>query len=72
MANLVSVCSNLHRQNIKEGMIMWRSIFIGSLREWWKVKTSKYFWISQSSATGKLRKEDQTLALPITRKERLS
>ena len=62
VANLVRVCSNLHRQ------IMWRSIFIGnfvvnvdwkdlvggmnrSLREWWKVKTSKYCGISQSSAT---------------------
>ena len=88
MVNLVSECSNLHRQNIKEGM-MWRSIFIGnfvvnvdwknlvagmnrSLREWWKVKNSKYCGISQSSATGKLRKEDQTLALPIRRRERLS
>ena len=29
-ANVMSECSNLHRQNIKEGMIMWGGIFIGN------------------------------------------
>ena len=89
VANVVRECGNPQSQNIKEGMIMWRGIFIGNfvvnvhckelvagmnrtLREWWKVKTSKYCGISQSSATRKLRKEDQTLALPITQRERLS
>ena len=78
-----------HRQNIKEGTITWRGIFIGnfvvnvdwkeqiagmnrSLREWWKVKTSRYCGISQSSVIGKSRQEDQTLYLLIRRREGLS
>ena len=40
--------------------------------EWWRVKTSRYCGISQSSVNGKLRHEDQTLSLLIRRKERLS
>ena len=41
-----------------------------SLREWWKVKTSSYCGISQSSVIGKSRQEDQTLSLLIRRRER--
>ena len=39
-----------------------------SLREWLRVKTPKYCGISQSSATGKSRQEDQTVF--IEKKER--
>ena len=56
---------NVDRKDLVAGMNR-------SLREWWKVETSKHCGISQSSATEKLRKEDQTLALPIRRRERLS
>ena len=53
----------------------WKELVAGanrSQREWWKVKTSKYYGISQSSPTEKLRQEDQTLSLLIRRRERLS
>ena len=55
--------------------VVWKELVAGmnrSLRGWWKVKTSKYWGISQSSAIGKLRQEDQTLSLLIRRRERLS
>ena len=42
----------------------WKELIAGmnrSLREWWKVKTSRYCGISQSSVIGKLRQEDHTL-----------
>ena len=41
----------------------WKELLTGMnriLREWCKVKTSKYCGISQSSTTRKLRQEDQT------------
>ena len=50
----------------------WKELVAGmnrSLREWWKMKTSKYYGISQSCATGKLKQEDQTLSLLIRRRE---
>ena len=53
----------------------WKELIAGmnrSRREWWKVKTSRYCGISQSSVIGKLRQEDQTLSLLIRRRERLS
>ena len=53
----------------------WKELIAGvnrSRREWWRVKTSRYCGISQSSVNGKLRHEDQTLSLLIRRKERLS
>ncbi|XP_068712665.1 uncharacterized protein [Montipora foliosa] len=43
----------------------WKELIAGmnrSLREWWKVKTSRYCGISQSSVIGKLRQEDHTLS----------
>ena len=52
----------------------WKELMAGrtrSRREGWKVKTSSYCGISQSSVIGKLRHEDQTLSLLI-RRERLS
>ena len=53
----------------------WKELIAGmnrSRRECWKVKTSRYCGISQSSVIGKLRQEDQTLSLLIKRRERLS
>ena len=44
----------------------------GGRSEWWKVKTSRYCGISPSNAIGKLRQEDETLSLLITRRERFS
>ena len=46
------------------GKVDWKELIAGinrSRREWWKVKTSRYCGISQSSVIGKLRQEDQTL-----------
>ena len=40
-----------------------------SQREWWKVQTSRYCGISQSSVIEKSRQEDQTLSLLIRRRE---
>ena len=43
-----------------------------SLREWWKLKTSRYCGITKSSVIGKSRQEDQTWSLLISRRQRLS
>ena len=40
-----------------------------SRRDWWKVKTSRYCGISQSSVIGKSRQEGQTLSFLIRRIE---
>ena len=56
---------NVDRKEIIAGMNR-------SGREYWKVKTSRYCGISQSSVNGKLRQEDQPLSLLIRRRERLS
>ena len=53
----------------------WQELVTGmnrSLREWCKVKTSKYCGISQSSATRKVIREDQSLSLLIRRRKRLA
>ena len=58
-------CGKCGLQRAKTGMNrIWR--------DWWKVKTSRYCGISQSSVIGKLRQEDQTLSLLIRKREKLS
>ena len=55
--------------------VHWKEQIAGMNRsrgEYWKVKTSRYCKISQSSVIGKLRQEHQVLSLLMRRRERLS
>ena len=69
-----NVARYIHWQNFVVNA-NWKELIAGmnrSRREWWKVKTSRYCGISPSNAIGKLRQEDETLSLLITRRERFS
>ena len=83
MANVVSECGKLTQTECKgrhDGIstgnfvvnVDWKELIAGMnrrRREWWKVKTSRHYGISQSSVIGKLRQEDQALSLLIRRRE---
>ena len=50
------------------GKVDWKELIAGmnrSRREWWKVKTSRYCGISQSSVIGNLRQEGEVVIIDV-------
>ena len=50
------------------GKVDWKELIAGinrSRREWWKVKTSRYCGISQSSVIGNLRQEREVVIIDV-------